>query len=203
MSYKLGIENFSLAGTKSKVLLLNIADQSLPNVLVYFKQDRCPQCKSFDPVFMKMIQSNKRIAYGIVNVSDQRNRNIIQMSRNSNTPITATPLIIMYSGGRPYAKFAGNRTYDKLSEFINTMMSSVGSVPAQRVAPAAQQQPQFQQPHHGYSNGRPLNTPDFNAAPNMPSGMRSNLEIDSDNTEMDIPPDIIPYNKSWLAYSDK
>lgn len=205
-----GIANFSLVGRKNKALNLNFPG----NVLILFKMSQCRSCIALEPQYRNLAGSDRRIQYGIVDLDNPQNRSIVQMSRETKTPISHTPHIVFYSSGRPFAKYTGKYN-------IGSIQSFIGKVTARVPPPDTQQfsNPQFsQQPQGGmygaptqYGGGQPprqggLYQPEqLGSAPNMASlsggggnDRYSQVNIEDDEEiQMLIPPDITPYTKPW------
>ena len=111
-------DNFYVMGNKIKTLMLNIPG----NVLVLFKaQDM--NSNQFQPVFNSLVSSDHRVAYADIDLN--YNRRVINMSRDTTTPISGVPLLIMYINQKPYSKFNGNQNIQALSNFITTSLQSV------------------------------------------------------------------------------
>ncbi len=91
--------------------------------LVMFKSNGCKFSSQFFPIFTKLSRDS-RLTWASVNIDG--NRRIIKMALNTKTPINSVPVIIMYVNGRPYAKFNGDRTSDKLSSFVDNILDKVG-----------------------------------------------------------------------------
>lgn len=190
--------NFHVAGMQRKTLNINIPD----TMLVFFKMTTCPGCEAFESIFMQLISSFPSIKYGIMNV--EVHQQVIQMSRQTSTPIVSVPTIILYTNGRPYAKFNGKKNLASLRAFLHKAVSSIPPpqqqnyhTQVQRPNYPPQQQPPQQQ-HAKYQ-------PEFGSQPNMKNAIRGNVsdystymgETDEDEEKLTIPENITPHNMPW------
>jgi hypothetical protein len=121
----LNSSNFILIGTQNKSLGINISGP----VLVFFKMQTSEPSNEFEPVFVKLSNIDVRISYGILDVT--RNKDVVQWSRQTSTPITAVPILILYLNGKPYAKFNGTKNIPSLQNFITKALQTIPSASGQ------------------------------------------------------------------------
>jgi hypothetical protein len=198
----LSAENFVVMGAKQKTLGINVPG----NVLVFFKMRGCNNCAEFEPVFSTLARKEKRVTHAVLDVSS--NRDVVISSRETNTPITAVPVLILYVNGRPHAKFNGTKNIPSIQSFITTALK------AQR--PSAPQQQQFMPSQTERTGGKVRQeaegktwVPDIGAAPSMKgiikgaggrSGYAQGMNVDEDDEyRLAIPDTVIPHNAPWEA----
>jgi len=207
----LSSEDFVVMGTKQKTLGITVPG----NVLVFFKMQRCPNCKEFEPVFARLSAKENRVTHAVLDVTD--NRDVILSSRETNTPIAAVPVIILYINGRPHAKFSGTKNIPSIQNFITKALQ------ANTAAVAAPRQQQFMPSTSAKSGGKVRQqggqqqmpgggkawVPDIGAAPSMKgiikgaggrSGYAQGMNVDDDEEpRLMIPDTVIPHNAPWEA----
>ena len=117
--HQLTPQNFSVSNRGQK-RYLNI---NLPGpVLVFFKTERCDGCKAFKSVFYQIAREEKRINYAIADVTS---REIVEMSRQTTTSITAVPFLLLFINGGPHAKYNGKKNIASVKSFINKALQHV------------------------------------------------------------------------------
>ena len=111
----LSVNNFSVVGTKKKALAIDIERPTL----VWFKlpPEKCERCREFTNVWQQLVRVESRVVFGLCDL-DGNNRNIVQMSKDTSTPIAGVPKLIFYFGGLPYAIFQGQRNLQSIQAFI-------------------------------------------------------------------------------------
>jgi len=171
MSVKfLSNDHFSDAG--GRALRCNI-----PGItFVMFVTDNCPNCKAAMPVFYKLSNVQMRVTWAIANVGTYRQ--LIAMAKNTNTPIRAVPMLILYVNGRPHANYKGdNRSEDEINNFLNKVLSSIDQNPQkfnannnvqQNPYPQQQQTYQPQQQQDVAMQGESMNMPNNVTPHNAP-----------------------------------
>jgi len=204
----LSAENFVVMGTKQKILGINAPG----NVLVFFKMQKDNNCAEFEPVFASLARKEKRVSFAVLNISE--NREVVISSRETNTPITAVPVIILYINGRPHAKFNGTKNIPSIQNFITKALqvNMSTSAPASRQqfmpsVPSGGRVRQEVDSHQG-GNGKAW-VPDIGAAPSMKgiikgaggrSGYAQGMNVeDEDEPRLMIPDTVIPHNAPWEA----
>lgn len=196
----LNSNNFEIIGVKNKALGLRRIQEPM---LVFFKMTGCDNCKKFEPIFISLTKTDNRISYGILNVSDSKD--VVMWSRQTTTPITAVPTLIMYLGGQPYARYNGTTNIPSLRNFITeTLKSGI-----QQRAPPMPQGGGMYDSVGGPANYSPQNNqqnkktfmPEMGSAPSMKGaikGYASTMEEDEDN-RLRIPNTVTPWNTPWEA----
>lgn len=189
--------DFVVMGSKQKTLGINARG----NVLVYFKMNRDPNCEEFDPIFSKLTYQEQRVTHAVLDVT--QHREVVQTSRDTTTPITAVPVLILYMNGRPLAKFSGNKNIPSIQGFITKALQASMQTQAQ---PSQTFMPQ-QAPSQSSRGGKTY-APDIGAAPSMKGIIKgagrggyangNNVE-DDDEPRLMIPDNVIPHNAPWEA----
>lgn len=203
--YKLGSQSFHLIGDRNPLTLsVSITDP----IFIMFKLQGCKGCQALEPIFSQLSSVDKRVSYGIVDLSEHRS--IAQMSGNSTTPIKKVPSFIIYSNGRPMARFTGEeKNFNTLTAFITDVLPRIHS--ANQI-----QQPQYHQPqsfvpnlYGGQASNGQAHLPDIGNAPKSLSNMQNKHPVamnahpgmkqcDPDDAEcLAIPHDVIPHNTPW------
>lgn len=91
--------------------------------VLLFYSNRCVHCQQVLPIFMRLPQLVNGCQFGIVNVST--NRRLIEITKQTTSPINYVPLIILYINGRPYMKYDGPKTDVEIRKFIMKTSSDV------------------------------------------------------------------------------
>lgn len=109
----LSSEDFIVSkGTKGPILCTNIPGCSL----ILFYSPACPHCKILDPIFRQLPGTIQGCQFGMLNVNN--NHTCIAMSKNTVSPITYVPMIILYFNGRPYMIYKGPYDIEHIRRFI-------------------------------------------------------------------------------------
>ena len=165
--------DFSLQkGTKGNILCNSIPGFSL----ILFYSTQCNYCKTFIPIFKKLPTSVGCCQFGMINVS--HNKNCILMSRNSISPISVVPYVILYVNGRPYMRYQGPQDIKEISRFIIDVSKSLtGKTKNLKLEKRVKQDVKGSIP--AYTIGQPLCGPDdkvcyleFNSAYNEDKNMK-------------------------------
>jgi hypothetical protein len=206
----LNAQNFTVVGSRQKTLGINLPG----NVFVFFKMQGCDNCAQFDPIFAALSRSEGRVSCAILDIT--QNRDVVLWSRNTSTPITAVPVLVLYIDGRPHAKFNGTRNILSIQAFITKALQ-------QKPVGSSQQQFMPHQPpsHQGQSNmygggyagggnpggatqssGKPY-MPEIGTAPSMKGIIKgyaagANVE-DEEESRLLLPDTVIPHNAPWEA----
>ena len=83
---------------------------------VLFYSNECVYCRNFIPAIRALPENIQGCFIGMINVS--QNKNIIEMSRHSTTPITFVPLMLLYYNGIPIQRYEGPPSVEKIRDFI-------------------------------------------------------------------------------------
>src|ERR1700722_12777919 len=89
----LTVQNFTFTGRNTKQLSINVPG----SVLVYFKLENDEYCQDFDPIFKALTKKDGRVNYAVLDVA--ANKQVVNMSRETNTPIQGVPHLILYING--------------------------------------------------------------------------------------------------------
>lgn len=179
----------------------------------------CPNCKEFEPIFARLASTEKRVSHAVLDVSD--NRDVVLSSRETNTPIAAVPVIILYVNGRPHAKFSGTKNIPSIQNFVTKALqvrdTGAGPQRQQQFMPSTATKGGGKVRHHGDPHGDQHGVPggkawvpEIGAAPSMKgiikgAGGRSGGYANGMNVEEDdeprlmIPDNVIPHNSPWDA----
>jgi thiol-disulfide isomerase/thioredoxin len=207
--------NFVIFGKQQKTLGINLNG----NVLVFFKMTGCQNCSTFEPVYGQLATKEHRVMFAVADVSQYRD--IVNMSRNTLTPIQAVPSLILYINGRPHAKFNGTKNIPSLESFITKALSTG----IDQQTPPFQNQQQFMQQSpnavpsnmyggtarpmapQGYSQQQNSYYPEIGEAPSMRGVIKGtsnnggyakiNTVEEEDDSKILIPDGIVPYNTPW------
>lgn len=99
-------------GTKGNILCNSIQGFSL----ILFYSTQCEHCQNLIPIFKQLPGSIGGCQFGMINVS--HNKKCIILSRDTISPITVVPYIILYMNGRPYMRYQGPHDKNEIIKFI-------------------------------------------------------------------------------------
>ena len=106
-------EDFFISkGTKGPILCTNIPGYSL----ILFYSNKCPHCRVLDPIFRSLPGTIQGCQFGMLNVNN--NSGCIQLSKNTISPITYVPTLILHVNGRPFMKYSGPLDLENIRRFI-------------------------------------------------------------------------------------
>lgn len=109
----LSSEDFNIQkGLKGDILCHNTPGISL----ILFYSTHCTHCQTVIPLFKKMPGTIGGCQFGMINVST--NKSIVEMSKNTVTPIKYVPFVVLYINGKPYMIYSGTYEEKKLKDFI-------------------------------------------------------------------------------------
>ncbi len=83
---------------------------------VFYSSPSCPNCETVLPVIQRLTQTIQGCSFAIVDMS--QNYELSIRSRETSTPITYVPLVILYYKSRPFQIFKGVYELSNLQEFI-------------------------------------------------------------------------------------
>ena len=115
----LSSDDFTLVNQNPSVLCHDISGFSL----LLFYSTQCVYCHKLVPIFKQLPDVIRGCQFGIINVSV--NRKVIEMARNSITPIKYVPLIILYYQGKPYMRYDGPANIEEIRRFIIEVSNSM------------------------------------------------------------------------------
>ena len=118
----LGNDDFTLMkGTKGNILCSSIPGYSL----ILFYSTQCPHCQNLLPIFKRLPGSINGCQFGIINVST--NKTCIRLSKDTISPITYVPYIILYINGRPFLRYSGPPVESEIRRFVFEVAQKVQS----------------------------------------------------------------------------
>ena len=111
-------EDFKITKIGTHNVLCNV----LPGLsLIMFYSNSCHFCIELMPMFKKIPSRFPGCTFGIVNVS--RNMGMINSAKQTTTSIEYVPLIILYNGGLPIAKYNSEEcTESTILQFISSVI---------------------------------------------------------------------------------
>lgn len=113
-------EDFQLLnGQKGQILCTPIKGFSL----ILFYSTQCKHCQSLIPLFKQLPGTVSGCQFGMLNVSS--NKQVVLMSRNTISPITVVPYIVLYVNGKPYMRYNGPHDIKEISRFIIEVAQSI------------------------------------------------------------------------------
>jgi|SRR5579862_2314890 len=178
----------------SNTLTINVTG----NIFVFFKLQNCEGCNAFEPVFKKLASEDRRVIYGIVDLTN--NNQITQISKTTTTPIQTVPHLILYINGQPFAKFKGQKNLNGIKNFLSEALTLASTQqPREPVQPI----PSSFVPQQNMYNNQQY-APQNNNIQQQPthSSMQKKCESD-DGTCLMVPNDVIPYNLPWQSDFNK
>jgi len=84
--------------------------------LLLFFSNQCVYCKDILPIFSRLPHSVPGCNFGLVNVS--MNRSLVNISKQTTSPIQYVPFIVLYLNGRPYMQYKGPSNEAEIRKFI-------------------------------------------------------------------------------------
>lgn len=118
--------------------------------LIMFHSNRCPHCIAFLPEFKRLPGAMMGLNFGTCCVDDG-NRSVVEMSKQSSTPITSVPKFILYVEGRPYVEYSGQRSRPAILAFLQEISAKINqSLSFARPRRTRQQEGVGQQPGMQY-----------------------------------------------------
>lgn len=114
--------DFTLSqGTKGQLLTTKLKGGM--SLILFYTTD-CEFCKEFVPLFRKLPEYfTYGIKFGIINVSN--NKNIIQMSKLTVSPISYVPYVVLFVDGKPFVRYDGPRRLQDIITFLKEMESTL------------------------------------------------------------------------------
>ena len=205
---------FAVRGNQRKALALNMSG----TVLVYFRfSTGCPNCKKFDPIFNQLSTMDRRVAYASIDLTQYRD--VVQMSRQTSTPIDAVPAMILYLNGIPHARFNGAKNVPSIQNFLTKALENNAQAPPQQqfsgnmygggaaAASGGSFGPQkgsagFAPQIPGANGSGKAWMPEIGDAPSMRgvlkgSGGKQPQIDDEEDEHLMMPASVIPYNTPW------
>ena len=140
----------------NNILINNIKNFSF----ILFYAPKCPHCQSILPVMKRLPGTVNGCQFGMINVS--KNKQTIRMSKDTITPLTYVPYMILYYNKKPYMRYDGDATD------INSIQTFVKEV-ANKILQLQDEDPQGVNEESSYS------IPDYCIARPTKGGMREQI----------------------------
>jgi len=156
----LNSEHFVVMGTRTKTLGINIPG----NILVFFKMSTCPNCAAFEPIFVQLSHQENRVSFAVIDVGQYRD--VALTSKNTSTPITAVPCLILYIDGRPHSRIPGAKNVNAARDFITKSLQAKPKATQQQFMPSTYSNNAVKMQAPGGGNGKSY-LPDIGTAPSM------------------------------------
>ncbi len=99
-------------GIKGDTLCTNIQGISL----LLFYSTQCEHCKMLTPIFKSLPGTIGGCQFGMINVSN--NKSCVKMSRETISPITYVPYIVLYVNGSPFMRYNGPHVLSEIQRFV-------------------------------------------------------------------------------------
>lgn len=169
---------------RKNIMMLNVQGVNL----VYFYQHPNKHCALFTNIYNKYSNTEKRIKCLCIDVS--RYRNVIQLSKDSTSPIESVPHLILFMDGNPVARIKVPEVVQggdlKLKENVSKVLSKLSAARSQSSQPSQHSQSYRSSSSTSYHEPEGMER-------EGPSGYPS---ADDEHT-MAMPTDIIPHNSPW------
>lgn len=91
--------------------------------LVLFYSTHCSHCQTLLPIFKKLPGTINGCQFAMINVSV--NKNIVQMSLDTVSPIKYVPYITLYVNGKPYMLYKGPYNEVDLRNFVVEVANNI------------------------------------------------------------------------------
>ena len=151
--------------TKGKLMCFTEEYKGLYLVLFYSKE--CKYCDELMSEFKQLPTMILGCKFVMVNIN--HNPEIIQKSKQSISPITYVPDLILYVNGLPYIRYDGPNKLENIKDFVmdianklektSFMSDEISNVPTKFEQPVEPQQQHIQYPENAipeYTIGKPL-----------------------------------------------
>lgn len=113
-------EDFNVQrGTKGNIMCHNIPGFTL----VLFYSTYCEHCQGLVPLFKRMPGTIDGCQFGMINVST--NRQCVEMSKDTVSPVSYVPYIVLYINGKPYMIYKGPHDAEEIRRFIVEVANNV------------------------------------------------------------------------------
>ncbi len=113
-------EDFSIQrGTKGDIMCHNIPGFSL----ILFYSTFCDYCQKFIPIFKRIPGTIGGCQFGMINVS--KNREAVEMSLRTISPIKYVPYIVLYINGKPFMSYKGPSEEGEIRRFVMEVANNV------------------------------------------------------------------------------
>lgn len=113
-------EDFNIGdGVKGPILCHGINAFSL----ILFYSTKCVHCEALIPIFHQLPGTIIGCQIGIINVST--NKKVLEMAKNTISPIEYVPYIVLYVNKRPYMRYNGPRDINEIRKFVYEVTKNI------------------------------------------------------------------------------
>lgn len=91
--------------------------------LVLFFSTQCQYCHQFIPIFKKLPGTVGGCQFGMINIST--NRSVVEKSKNTNSPLSYVPYIVLYVNGMPVMSYDGPADVNSIKKFVMDIVDSL------------------------------------------------------------------------------
>lgn len=106
--------------------------------LILFYSPDCPHCGPILPLIQQLSARLHGCKYALINVKE--NYAAVAKSKDTSTPVTYVPTILLYYNGRPFQRYGAAYTLDNLKNFILEAAKTVRNSFNKVAPPAAQKE---------------------------------------------------------------
>tara|TARA_A100000164_G_C21803551_1_gene721868 strand:- start:409 stop:936 length:528 start_codon:yes stop_codon:yes gene_type:complete len=155
-------DDFSLINDENgnKVMINKINNFSL----ILFYSTHCTHCKNIVQIMKQLPGTVTGCQFGIINVS--KNKQTIRMSKNTITPLTYVPYIILYYNKRPYMRYDGDiNDIHEIQTFVKEVADSI----------LQQVNSQRNNPQHSVNDDYHVSIPEYCIAKPTKGGLQENI----------------------------
>jgi thioredoxin-like negative regulator of GroEL len=120
--YFLSSKDFSLKESiEGKLLSL---DNDIKGIqLVLFYSNTCEFCDNVMKEFKKLPEKVMGCSFSMINVN--HNNDVVQLSKQTVSPLTYVPELILFIDNLPYIKYEGDPTIDEIQKFIRSVSNTI------------------------------------------------------------------------------
>jgi len=101
------------------ILMLKISKPAV----VLFKIAGDQNCYTMEHIITQLSQKDTNIQWCVVELKN--NRDIVNISKTTSTPITYIPYILFYINGKPFSNYTGPNNIQSFSQYINEMIKEI------------------------------------------------------------------------------
>ena len=102
----------------------NIMINNLRNFsFILFYSPGCPHCDKIIPIMKRLPGTVNGCQFGMINIS--KNKKTIRMSKNTITPLTYVPYMILYYNKRPYMRYDGEPQIKSIQMFVKHVADQI------------------------------------------------------------------------------
>jgi len=91
--------------------------------LILFYSTHCEFCQHFIPVFKQIPGHVGGCQFGMINIS--KNREVVEMSQKTISPIKYVPYIVLYINGKPFMSYKGPPDEAEIRNFVMEVANNV------------------------------------------------------------------------------